>query len=205
MGMAETKTCLRDWKEARRLRALALKQQGWKQQQIAEALGVSKMAVSLWMKALRENGEQALLSRPRSGAPRRLSEAQLNLIPDLLSHGAEAYGFRGDLWTCRRVAKVIEQEFNVSYHKAHVSRLLKEVRWTPQKPLDRALQRDETAIAQWREDVWPELKKKQRWNTEPLSLLMNRAFTCCPLPSRPMRLAARRRSCESTRPAITFR
>jgi hypothetical protein len=127
------------------------------------------------------------------------------MIPDFLSHGAEAYGFRGDLWTCARVAKVIAQEFSVSYHKAHVSRLLKEVEWTPQKPIDRALQRDEAAIARWRIEVWPELKKKRLWNTEPLFWWMNRDFTCCQGSLRPTRLAAIRRSCESTRPAITFR
>ena len=32
---------------------------------------------------------------------------------------------------CARVAKVIEEEFGVSYHKSHVSRLLKELGWTP--------------------------------------------------------------------------
>ena len=36
-----------DWREGRRLRAFELKQQGWPQQRIAEALGVSKGAVSL--------------------------------------------------------------------------------------------------------------------------------------------------------------
>jgi transcriptional regulator with XRE-family HTH domain len=40
-----------DWREGRRLRAFELKQQGWTQQQIAEALGVSKGAVSQWMKS----------------------------------------------------------------------------------------------------------------------------------------------------------
>jgi predicted transcriptional regulator len=35
----------RDWKEWRRMRALALKQEGWTQRAIAEALGVSEPAV----------------------------------------------------------------------------------------------------------------------------------------------------------------
>ena len=121
--MAQENTCPRDWKEARRLRALALTQQGWKHQRIAEALGVSKMAVSLWMKAARQGGEPALHSRPRPGAPSRLSDEQLRMLPDFLFHGAEAYGFRGELWTCARVAQVIAREFSVSYHKAHVSLL----------------------------------------------------------------------------------
>jgi transposase len=81
------------------------------------------------------------------------------MIPEFLSHGAEAYGFRGEVWTCARVAQVIQQEFGVLYHKAHVSRLLKELDWTPQKPILRATQRDEHAIARWRCETWPDIKK----------------------------------------------
>jgi transposase len=73
---------------------------------------------------------------------------------------AEAYGFRGEMWTCARVAAVIWEEFGVSYHKAHISRLLKRLHWTPQLPIDRAAQRDEALIEQWRIHVWPELKKR---------------------------------------------
>ena len=46
-------------------------------------------------------------------------------VPELLARGAEAHGFRGEVWTCERVAIVIRREFGVSYHPAHVSRLLK--------------------------------------------------------------------------------
>ena len=58
----------------------------------------------------------------------------------------------------RRVAKVIEEEFGVSYHKSHVSRLLKELGWTPQMPIARAIQRDEQEIERWRAEAWPRLK-----------------------------------------------
>ena len=115
------------------------------------------MALSSWLKAAREDGQNPLLSRPRPGSPWRLIESQLNLIPDFFSLGVEAYGFRGDLCTCARIARVIKQEFDVSYLKAHLSRLLKQPGWTPQKPIDRARQRDEAEIARWRADVWPEL------------------------------------------------
>ena len=47
-----------DWREGRRLRAFELKQQGWSQQRIAEALGVSKGAVSQWMKRARRRGSR---------------------------------------------------------------------------------------------------------------------------------------------------
>ena len=155
-----------DWQEARRFRAFDLKQNGWTQQEIAEALDVTKGAVSQWMKAAHEDGIAALYARPHTGGPSKLTSVQRDLIPELLSHGAEAYGFRGAVWTCARVAKVIEWELGVAYHRAHVSRILKDLKWTPQKPIERASQRNETLIEEWRTEVWPELKKRREWNVE---------------------------------------
>ena len=117
----------------------AVKQQGWSQQRISEALGVSKGAVSQWMKRARDGGgAEALKRRPAPGARPRLSEEQRAKVPELLERGAEAHGFRGEVWTCERVATVIRKEFGVSYHPAHVSRLLKALSHSLQKPQRRA-------------------------------------------------------------------
>jgi transposase len=151
-----------EWREWRRLRALQLKQQGWRQRDIAEALDVSEETVSRWLARARAGGPEALLAHHAPGHPSKLSPAQRRLIPEFLWHGPEAYGFRGEVWTCARVAKVIEEEFGVIYHKHHVARLLRQLRWTPQVPIRRALQRDDEAIEHWRDEVWPELRKRAR-------------------------------------------
>ncbi len=151
-----------DWREGRRLRAFELKQQGWSQQRIAEALGVSKGAVSQWMKRARDGGGgvEALKRRPAPGARPRLSEEQRAKLPELLERGAEAHGFRGEAWTCERAwLLVIRREFGVSYHPAHVSRLLKALRQSLQKPKRRAEQRNEEAIDYWKDKKWPSLKR----------------------------------------------
>ena len=44
---------------------------------------------------------------------RNLSDAQKRLIPEFLWHGPEAYGFRGEVWTCGRVAQVLKEEWGV--------------------------------------------------------------------------------------------
>lgn len=146
--------------EWRRFRALHLKEQGWSRQDIAEALGVSPVSVSRWFARVRQSGPEALCAHPSPGHPPKLSAVQQRLIPEFLWHGPEAYGFRGEVWTCARIARVIEEEFGVRYHKGHVSRLLKELGWTPQVPIKRALQRDEQAIERWRREVWPELRQR---------------------------------------------
>jgi transposase len=148
-----------DWREGRRLRALELKRKGWKQQDIADALGVTKGAVSQWMKRAKEEGVEGLRRKPPPGAPSRLKEEQRERLPELLDRGAEAYGFRGEVWTCARVAEVILKEFGVSYHPAHISRLLRASGLSLQKPVRRANQRDEGAIEHWKQERWPALKK----------------------------------------------
>src|SRR5438552_1131440 len=148
--------------EWRRFRALRLQRQGWSRHDIAEALGVSRMSVSRWFTRVRDGGLEALHAHPALGSPPKLSAAQKQMIPEFLWHGAEAYGFRGAVWTCARIAQVIEEEFGVRYHKDHVSRLLTELRWTPQVPIRRAIQRDEDAIRRWRDAVWPELQRRAR-------------------------------------------
>lgn len=168
------------WKEARRLQAVALRQKGWKQSQIAEALGVTDGAVSQWFRMVHDRDATALLARPHSGRPPELTCEQKNLIPDLLSHGAEAYGFRGDAWTSARVAKVIEWEWSVCYHQSHVARLLKVLKWTPQLPIVRATQRNEDAIALWRKEKWPELKKQARLERKILVFVDESGFYLLP-------------------------
>lgn len=168
MGM-KRKNAHRDWKEQRRWRALELKRDGWIHEEVAEAIGVTKGAVSQWMKRVAEFGEEGLYARPRSGAPPKLTAEQKQLLPDLLSHGSEAYGFRGEFWNSARVGEVIWREFEVRYHKNHIPRLLRELGWTPQMPIERASQRDEARIAKWRDEVWPELKKKLGGSAAPLS------------------------------------
>jgi transposase len=144
------------------MRALSLKRGGWSQRAIAEALGVSEPAVSQWLAAARRGGPNALRSHPAPGRDCRLTMQQRWLIPEFLWHGPEAYGFRGQVWTCARIAGVIQEEFGVRYHKDHVGRLLKELQWTPQMPIRRAIQRDESAIERWRAEVWPELRMRAR-------------------------------------------
>jgi transposase len=146
-------------KEARRFRAWELHQAGWKQTAIADALGVSQGAVSQWLKRAKTDGVEALRSQPIPGAPRRLSSEQLAQLPSRLNRGAEAYGFRGHVWTGGRVREVIRTEFGVLYSERQAERLLKQIGWSPQKPVRRARQRDEAKGASFKEDRWPTLKE----------------------------------------------
>jgi transposase len=105
-----------DWREGRRRRAFELRQLGRSENEIAQALGVTQGAVSQWLARGSPNGESAWLTKQRPGRPPKLTQPQRLMIPDMLSHGAEAWGFRGELWTSARVACVLRWQFGVSYH-----------------------------------------------------------------------------------------
>ncbi len=92
-----TKEARLDWREGRRRRAWELKEQGWKQQDIAAALGVTPGAVSQWLKRAREQGVEGLRRHPAPGRQPRLTPEQVAQLPELLAQGAEPYGFRGQV------------------------------------------------------------------------------------------------------------
>ncbi len=111
------------------MRAWELKQKGWKQKDIAEALGVTDGAVSQWLAKARKNGRKALCHHRGGGPKPRLSEEQLAQLPALLAQGPQKFGFEDDSWTHSRVAKVIQREFGVSYTPTHAGRILKKLGW----------------------------------------------------------------------------
>ncbi len=168
-----------DWKEGRRLRALELHEQGWTGKRIAEALGVSPGAVSQWLKAARKGGREALRRRPRGAKAPKLTAEQRAQLPTLLAKGAEAYGFIGEVWTTARVAEVIRREFGVRHHPAHVSRILRAISWTLQKPIQRSTKRDAAAITAWREERQPSLQAKPRRRSAPSSTSTRPASIRC--------------------------
>jgi len=146
--------------EKRRWRAIELLKRGLSIIAVARRLGCSHSSVILWRNALRRRGESGLKAKPAPGRPPKLRAAQREKLPALLLRGALAWSYSTDLWTTSRIAKVIEREFGVRFHRAHVGRLLADLNWSCQKPERRALERDDEAIRRWKRYRWVAIKKK---------------------------------------------
>jgi transposase len=149
-----------NWREYRRLRAWEMHQQGYKQGEIADALGLTQSAVSRIIARAEEGGVVALQHHKPPGRRAQLSAEQQQQLLSELSQGAEEHGFAGDVWTTERIAQFIAQRFGVKYHRDYIGPLLRQLGWSPQRPIVRASQRDEVAIEQWVTITWPELQKK---------------------------------------------
>ena len=94
-----------------------------------------------------------------SGGPSKLRSYQQLALLEMLSMGAEVFGFRGAVWTGPRVVALVRHFLGISYHPGHMSRLLRRWGWSVQKPVRQAQQRDEAVIAQWPKQTWSQLKK----------------------------------------------
>lgn len=146
--------------ERRRFRAIALLEEGYQPVDIARMVGVDRRSVRRWKAVFLKDGHDSIKASPAPGRPPRLDAKGKKKLERALIKGARVAGFPTDLWTCPRVAKLIEEHFGVRYHAHHVSKLLHSLGWTPQKPRRLAKERDEKEIGRWMKEEWPRIKKK---------------------------------------------
>ncbi len=146
--------------ERRRRKAIAFLHSGMGVAHVARRIGSSISSVLRWKEDHETGGDKALSPKPVPGRPRKLKGKEIKRLLKILLRGAMAYGFPNEIWTLKRIARVIRKEFGVEYHPGHVWRILRHFRWSCQVPERRALQRDEEAIEHWKRYKWPTIKKK---------------------------------------------
>lgn len=157
--------------EQRRLEAAELLRQGIHQAEVARRVGVHRQSVSRWAEEFKQGGKRALRKAGRAGRRPRLHPEDLRRIEKGLKRGPEALGYETSLWTSWRVAHLIEHECGVKYHPTQAWRILRQLGWSCQRPVGRALERDEEKIRRWKRERWPEIKKKPKTRGEPSSSL----------------------------------
>ena len=148
--------------ERRRRAAIPLFKRGMGVREVARRLKVEASSVCKWRQAYLKEGENGLIAKPVPGRPRKLADGILQRLLTILLEGALAYGYPNDLWTLKRIGRVIQQEFGVHYHHCHVWKLLRQKKWSCQVPERRAWQRDDKAIAHWKRYKWPAIKKSPK-------------------------------------------
>jgi transposase len=146
--------------EKRRFRAIELLKEGLLPVEISKRMGVDRRSVRRWKAAYLKKGESAIKALQVPGRPTKLTDKDKSRLERMLLKGAQHAGYSTDLWTGKRVARVIKKLFRITYHPSHVCRLLHSIGWTPQKPERRARERNEKAIANWIKTDWERIKKK---------------------------------------------
>jgi transposase len=149
-------------REQVRLEAAAMIEAGASDPEVARRLRVSRMSANRWRRALAAGGREALASRGAGGAKCKLTDAQLGELEAVLDAGPAACGHEDQCWTLARVADLAWQRFGVQYTLGGVHVLLHRTGWSVQVPARRAAERDEAAVARWKEETWPVIKGRPR-------------------------------------------
>jgi transposase len=142
----------------RRTRAAELMEQGECPELVARILGVTTGSLYRWRKMAREG---SLESKPHPGPSGRLADRDFDDLEELLLEVPTAHGWINNLWTAARVGEVIKKHFGVSYHRGHISRIMRNhLNWTCQKPESQHRDRDDDEIKWWMTKMFPKAIRK---------------------------------------------
>ena len=148
--------------EARRKIAARLFAQGKTLTEVAAAVGCSVSSAYRWKERWRHGGSRSLRARRHFGRHPKMSPEQRKELVVALKQGTGFWGYSPSGWTCPLAQDLIRRQFGVEYNVDYVGTLLHKLGWSSQRPEQRARERNERAIARWRRDEWPRLKKEPR-------------------------------------------
>ncbi len=149
--------------EVMRLRAVEAIEAGAHPEDVASMLGMARGTVYMWLAKYREGGRAALAAKPVPGRPPKLTAAQLQQVYRWVVGGdPRQYSFDFALWTRDLVRQLIRDRFGVALSAVSVGRLLKTLGLSPQRPIWRAWQQDETAVARWKTEQFPAIKAEAK-------------------------------------------
>jgi transposase len=149
-------------REKVRLAAAELIEAGASDREVATRFRVSRMSANRWRRSLACGGKEALASKGAGGARCKLTPAQVRELEAVLDAGPAAWGWEDQCWTLARIAELVRRRFGVAYTLAGLDLLLHRIGWSVQVPARRAAERDEAAVAAWREAAWPVVKERRR-------------------------------------------
>lgn len=149
--------------QSMRLRAVKAIREGQSATEIAKAYGINRRTVYGWMAKYLNGGQNALMAKPISGRPPKITPEQMQWIADAVREKTpQQFKFEFALWTLKIISKLVEKQFNVTLSVSTLSRVMKLLGFSTQKPLYQAWQRDEKLVRKWEQETWPEIRKNAK-------------------------------------------
>jgi len=161
----------RAWSQAeqarvRRLAVLAVVGRGVRQAEAARLYGVHPNTISKWVRAYRAAGAEALAQGRRG---RRAGEQlllkpwqQAQIVRTIREKNPDQLRLPFALWTREAVRDLVERRFALRLAIRTVGDYLRRWGFTPQKPVQRAYERDGAAVERWLQATYPALKKRAK-------------------------------------------
>jgi len=142
-----------------KLRAVQLLKAGNNAATIAQMFGVSRAILFRWQQKYDECGPPALEIKRAPGPASRLNAEQLSRLHALIAgNDPRQLQFDFGLWTRKIIRDLIRRDFGVKYSEVQVGRLMKQLGFSPQRPLYRAYQQDPERVEEWKKVIYPKIR-----------------------------------------------
>lgn len=146
-----------------RQQAIKAMREGQSAASVAAAFGVNVRSVYRWLADFANGGQNALLAKPISGRPPKVSAEEMRWLAQAIrDHSPLQYKFDFGLWTLSLIAELIRRQFDKRLSLASVSRIMKLLGFSAQKPLYQAWQQDAALVRQWERDTYPAIRAQAR-------------------------------------------
>ena len=146
-----------------RQQAIKAVREGQTVSSVAAAFGVNERSVFRWLASFVEGGQNALLAKPISGRPTKLSPEQMAWIARTVRENTpQQLKFEFGLWTLTLIRHLIHRQFGVQLSTATAHRVMKALGFSAQKPLYQAWQQDPVLVQTWETETFPAIAAEAR-------------------------------------------
>jgi transposase len=147
--------------EDMRIRAVKSVQNGKSPEDVAVIFDVHRTAVYKWLALYRDGGWSALKSKPTPGAKPKIDGKKMEWVFDTVTQkNPQQMKFEFALWTREMIQKLIKDKFGIRLSLKAVGRLLGQLGLTCQKPLYKAIQKDQSLVKKWLKKIYPQIKTR---------------------------------------------
>jgi len=160
-----TKRCKHSHEALQVMRQQAVKaiREGQDVSSVASAYGVNVRSVFRWLADFANGGQNALLAKPISGRPPKVSEEEMRWLAQAVKDNTPLqFKFAFGLWTLSLIAAPIERQFRKKLSLASVSRIMKLLGFSVQEPLYQAWQQDATLVRTWEAEIYPAIRAEAK-------------------------------------------
>ena len=149
--------------EQARLQAARLLESGMKPDQVAIAMGRSRSWAFAVAQAVRDGGVESLVAVPRPEGKKKLDRRRREALAAMIEDQTpEDWGFGEALWTREIVADLIFKVWGVELSAPTVGKVLRDLGFSPQRPLRRAFEQDPEAVARWEKEEFPAIRQRAK-------------------------------------------
>jgi transposase len=140
----------------------AVRQKKQSPEDVIKTFGLHRSNIYNWLKKFDKGGFGSLRSTKSKGPAPKLSTQQKARLAKYLLKNPTQLQFEYALWTVAIIKELIAMKFDVLYSSVQIGRLLKQIGFSKQKPLERAYQQDPVKVAEWLENSYPAIKREAK-------------------------------------------